>query len=258
MVDTLVKLWQSNKSKNPSEDLRDLVKGYQDFEHVCSMWNTFIYMHDYRSKKYIYISPSFCSYLGVDYNNALNDGFDSISSYIHPDDFLILENVLFKKITTFLSALPEKQQDTPDNYRFSYNFRIKKKDGEYISVSIVSKILGFNKKGKIHVDFGLIAPVNHILQSDKIILNISTSQNDVDYVTLLQEEYNPVASSEINLTKRELMIIELLKKGMNSKDMADQLCLSQHTVRNHRRNILKKTNTNKVVELLSLLTKLGI
>jgi DNA-binding CsgD family transcriptional regulator len=258
MVDTLVKLWQSNKSKDKTDGLEDLVKGYEDFERVCSMWNTFIYMHDYRTNKYIYISPSFCNYIGIEYNNALNDGFDSIASLIHPEDLLILEKTLFKKIAGFLSSIYDTEEEGNQNYRFSYNFRIRKKDGSYISMSVVSKILSFNKKGKILLDFGLITPVNHILQTDKIILNISKSISDLDYDTLLQEEYHQEVSSEIHLTERELEIIKLLKKGMDSKEMADQLCLSQHTVRNHRRNILKKTNTNKVTELLSLLSKMGL
>jgi len=257
MIDTINKLLQSNTSKENSLGLKDLIKGYEDFERVCSMWNTYIYMHDYNTHKYVYISPSFCNYIGIDYNIALNDGFDSISSHIHPEDFLILENSLFKRITSFLAALPEEDQDDP-NYRFSYNFRICKKDGTYISMSVVSKILGFNKKGKILLDFGMVSPVNHILQSDKIILNISKSINDLDYVTLLHEEYKSETNSDLNLTERELEIIQLLKKGMDSKAMADQLCLSQHTVRNHRRNILKKTNTNKVTELLTLVNKLGL
>ncbi len=81
MVDTLVKLWQSNKSDGKTNGLKDLIKGYKDFKQICNMWNTYIYMHDYRSNKYLYISPSLCNYRGVDYNNALNDGFESIVRY---------------------------------------------------------------------------------------------------------------------------------------------------------------------------------
>ena len=257
MIENLVRLWQSNNSKDNSEDLNDFVSGYEDFEKVCSMWNTYIYMHDYRSKKYIYISPTLCSYLGIDYEIALNDGFDSISAQIHPEDLLILERKLFKRITSFLSTIPEIDQKDP-NFRFSYNFRIAKKDGTCINMSVVSKILSFNKKGKIQLDFGLIAPINHILLTDSIILTISKSINDFDYVTLLQEEFHQERTNDLHLTDRELEIIRLIKKGMGSNEMAEFLCLSQHTIRNHRKNILKKTNTNKVTELISLITKLGL
>ncbi len=258
MVDTLIKLWQSSNSKEHTDGLQDLAKGYEDFERVCSMWNTFIYMHDYSQNRYIYISPSFCNYLGIDYSIVLEDGFDSISSLIHPEDQLILDKSLFKKITSFLSSIYEKNEEEKQNYKFSYNFRMRKKDGNYISMSVISKVLTFNKKGKILLDFGLITPVNHILQTDKIILNISKSINDLDYDTVLQEEYNPEVSADLQLTEREFEIINLLKQGMDSKEMADHLCLSQHTVRNHRRNILRKTNTNKVTELLTLINKLGL
>ena len=257
MIENLVKLWQSNKSQDSSDGLKDIVNGYEDFEKVCSMWNTYIYMHDYRSKKYVYISPSLCNYLGIDYQVALSDGFDSISSQIHPEDLLILENKLFKRMTQFLSSIPEIDKQDP-NFRFSYNFRISKNDGSYTSMSVVSKILSFNSKGKVELDFGMVTPINHLLLSDAIVLTISKSINDLDYVTLLQEEFNHDRSGVLHLTDRELEIIQLIKKGMGSNEMAEYLCLSQHTIRNHRKNILKKTNTNKVTELISLITKLGL
>ncbi len=257
MVDTLVKLWQSNQSKGKTNGLKDLVKGYKDFEQICTMWNTYIYMHDYRSNKYIYISPSFCNYLGVNYNHTLNDGFESISLLIHPDDSLILDKSLFKDITQFLSTLPESEQES-QNYRFSYNFRIRKKDGTYVNMSIVSKILGFNKKGKLLVDFGMIIPIIHVIETDKILLNISKSTNEDDYSTVFQKEYKKEKNEDLHLTKRELEIIQLLKNGMDSQSIADHLCISLNTAKNHRRNIFEKTNTNKVTELLSLVNKLGL
>lgn len=42
------------------------------------------------------------------------------------------------------------------------------------------------------------------------------------------------------LTKREVEIIRLVCSDMNSKDVADKLCLSTFTVQTHRRNIIKK------------------
>lgn len=255
MVDTLVKLWQSNKSDGETNGLKDLIKGYKDFEKICNMWNTYIYMHDYRSNKYLYISPSLCNYLGVEYNNALNDGFESISPLIHPDDLLILENNLFKKISSFLSTQTEQENQ---NYKFSYNFRIRKKDNTYISMSIVSKVLGFNKKGKILVDFGLITPMTHVMQTNNIVLNVSRSSDEEDYVSVFQEEYKKGITTNLDLTKRELQIIQLLKKGMDSKAIADHLCISLNTAKNHRRNIFEKTNTNKVTELLALVNELGL
>jgi two-component system nitrate/nitrite response regulator NarL len=53
-----------------------------------------------------------------------------------------------------------------------------------------------------------------------------------------------------HLTIREIEIIELLEKGMSNKDIADKLFLSIHTVDTHRKNILRKTNTNSLLSLI--------
>lgn len=56
--------------------------------------------------------------------------------------------------------------------------------------------------------------------------------------------YNPaVAAYETQpeqLSQREKEIVECIAKGMTSKEIADKLCLSVHTVTTHRRNITGK------------------
>jgi two-component system nitrate/nitrite response regulator NarL len=54
----------------------------------------------------------------------------------------------------------------------------------------------------------------------------------------------------INLTQREIEIVALLEKNLNSKDIADQLFISIRTVETHRKNILKKTGCNNVLSLV--------
>ena len=44
----------------------------------------------------------------------------------------------------------------------------------------------------------------------------------------------------ISLSERELEIIKLIADGLTNKEIADQLCLSTHTVNTHRKNIMNK------------------
>jgi two-component system nitrate/nitrite response regulator NarL len=53
------------------------------------------------------------------------------------------------------------------------------------------------------------------------------------------------------LTTREIEIIKLLAKGLNSNEIAEQLFISENTVETHRRNILRKTNTHSTVEMIN-------
>lgn len=56
---------------------------------------------------------------------------------------------------------------------------------------------------------------------------------------------------------RELDIIQLLAKGLTTKQISDKLFLSPFTVNTHRSNILQKSGKASVHELLSWLTELG-
>ncbi len=54
------------------------------------------------------------------------------------------------------------------------------------------------------------------------------------------------------LTKQEKIVVELLAQGFSSKQIAGHLKSSQNTIDNHRKNMLKKTNTKNVAELVAI------
>ncbi|TAE23526.1 MAG: DNA-binding response regulator [Cytophagales bacterium] len=58
------------------------------------------------------------------------------------------------------------------------------------------------------------------------------------------------------LTRREVEILKLVKAGLSSEQMADQLSLSYHTVQAHRRNIKRKLPFNTEKQFYDFLNKL--
>lgn len=54
------------------------------------------------------------------------------------------------------------------------------------------------------------------------------------------------------LTQRELEVVMLATTGLSNKDIADHFKISFRTVEVHRRNAMRKTSTNNVVELTHL------
>lgn len=61
-----------------------------------------------------------------------------------------------------------------------------------------------------------------------------------------------------NLTDRQREILSLLGKGFTSKEIADMLNISFHTVEAHRKTIAKKTQTKKRAALICLAAEAGI
>ncbi len=56
-------------------------------------------------------------------------------------------------------------------------------------------------------------------------------------------------SNEVFLTRREKGVLKLIFAGMSSQSAADELCLSYHTVTQHRKNINAKLGTSNIDEI---------
>ncbi len=63
------------------------------------------------------------------------------------------------------------------------------------------------------------------------------------------------ATIKSNMNKREFEIIKLISKGKNSKEIAEILFISRHTVDTYRRIILEKTDCRNSAELIMFASK---
>lgn len=60
------------------------------------------------------------------------------------------------------------------------------------------------------------------------------------------------ATKELALTAREDQILGMLKLGLSNRDIADQLCIAVHTVKNHVHSVLTKLNVGTRAEAVAL------
>lgn len=60
------------------------------------------------------------------------------------------------------------------------------------------------------------------------------------------------------LTNRELEVLKLLASGLNSKEISEQLFISTNTVEYHRKQLLRKTKSRNVAELIGNAYRRGI
>ncbi|MCJ1808097.1 LuxR C-terminal-related transcriptional regulator [Flavobacterium covae] len=55
---------------------------------------------------------------------------------------------------------------------------------------------------------------------------------------------------DFNLTKQERCILKMLTEGKSNEEISNNLCISIHTFRTHRKNIMKKVGVNTTTDLI--------
>ncbi len=64
----------------------------------------------------------------------------------------------------------------------------------------------------------------------------------------LSQEAGGTASPDTRLTDREVEVLRLVARGLANREIAEQLVISENTVKNHVRNILEKLHLHSRVE----------
>lgn len=76
------------------------------------------------------------------------------------------------------------------------------------------------------------------------LLLSGTNENTIEAVI------SNTSCDPLKLSDREVEIVRLVAEGYAAKQIADQLCLSIHTVNTHRKNIMAKLNINNTAGLV--------
>lgn len=102
----------------------------------------------------------------------------------------------------------------------------------------------------------LVMPYAYLLKpfhKEQLLLTINLSIAHARKKVLPSSISPTISSNEhIELSNREVEIVQLLVRGKTSAEIADILHISRETVGTHRKNIVRKTACKNVVELISL------
>jgi len=165
---------------------------------------------------------------------------DEIYNRMHPVD-LVDKRMLEYEFFKFVDALPVEEKM---KHKATCRIRIKNRDGNYLAVTNSTQILRLSTSGKIWL----------ILCRYDLAPNQSMS-HDISprIVNFINGEITEVKISEKRahiLTDREKEILRLIRDGKPSKQIADMLGISIHTVNRHRQNILEKLSVGNSHEAI--------
>lgn len=207
------------------------------------------YAGDYMLGKYLYLDPSCEIVFGFTRDYIASGGHSFYNSRIHPDDYRIFNKKIFPESIRLLQKLPSEERL---NFSCSYNYRVRIKSGEWLTVLQRGTYFLHPEAGHPLASVGFIIDITHFKEDTKIIHTIERIDRDFSVLSknpYYKAIYYPVPEKG-TLTTREIEVLQAIYEGLNSRQISYKLNISENTVVNHRKNMLKKTNTKNSAELL--------
>ena len=208
-----------------------------------------IYLLDYTTGTYRFISDRAFDSFGMDNREFAEGGLDFILSRYHPDDLRLFNEQIFPDRMAFLSHIPPNEHH---GYVFTYNYRLKDNRGTYHHMMQRNSYIRSDASGRPLLSLGLLINISHF----KLPTSVTQTVEKTSLIRSVRAE-EPVFMKVYSihdldavLTVREKEILRELAEGLSSKQIAQKLHISEHTVVVHRKHMLSKTNSRNVAELL--------
>ena len=129
------------------------------------------------------------------------------------------------------------------------------KDIPVIMITAINDETKIVKGLKEGADDYIVKPVvipNLLARIEAVLRRCNRTKNDNVQVNLKN-----INTEGNEITKKEYAIIELLTKGLDNKEIADKLNITELTVKTHLRNIYKKLNVKNRTQLVLMAMQLN-
>ena len=200
---------------------------------------------DYSTGKYDYISENCHQVISYSKDEYSAGGLDEHVIHFHAEDLKIFYEQVFRDIQEFWSRIPAADIN---QYMFSFTQRHLRNDDTIIHLLQQCRFFEPQYIGMPAMNLNVFSDVTDFKSDDNMIVSISRYVKGKGYVKIYSKIY-PQATKMV-LSSRESEIIRLCLEGLTSKMIADKLFLSLHTVKNQKRNMMEKTSSRNITELI--------
>ncbi len=220
-------LLQSQKSKSEIDNKDKFKENIQSYFFIFDCFDNTI----------LYVNNAFETITGYP-----TDSFnvEKLISIIHPEDV----SRFFASEERGLHFTNKLLFHEHFKYILSYSYRIKTEEGKYIRILQQCQAIEVNDSGHLTKTFVIHKRIEDTEDRQKKDYRILDKSQNI-YI----DEQN-----SYNLTQRELEILNLIKEGLNSVQIANRLNISKNTVITHRKNILTKANASSFIEIIKRLS----
>lgn len=187
--------------------------------------NLMISVFDIRKNQFLYCNDCFKSILGYKADEIIRGGWEFWYKKMKPEEAGIIQNKI--------NLLLRKPQLGKHREVLSFTYHIKDIFSKWYFVSHELSLYHFKK------NFFVLNYLYDISQIERIEYFFGKTQNPVNR-----------NGNNITISKREKEVLMLIAEGFSSKQIADELYISNHTAIKHRKNLIEKFDVKNTAQLI--------
>lgn len=205
----------------------------------------FYYVADLRKLKIVKVAGSILKMTGIAPEKLTGRNFAYGLRFFRIDELAdILKSMI--EYHQFIYTKPVHQRLS---VKGSIVLNVRNGKGGYFTGLLQAAPLTLDSKGHVAVMFSSITDISHFNLKEGLLKFDIIDESDNEAIEVINTVFkkNDIV---LELSKSELKILKFLKNGNSTKEIANLLSLSEHTVNTHRRNMIQKTNVKNTAELI--------
>lgn len=188
--------------------------------------NLMISVFDIKKNKFLFCNDSFRNVLGYNADEIIRGGWEFWYKKINPNEARIIKHSI-----NLLIQKPHSEKH-PDVLSFTYH--IKDIFSNWYFVSHELSVFQFKKN---------LFVLNYLYDISQI--------ERIEY--FFGKKQHPILGKngkDVTISKREKEVLLLISEGFSSKQIADELYISNHTAIKHRKNLIEKFKVKNTAQLI--------
>ncbi len=223
----------------------------QQLNEVTSVENFFknfsatAFLADFQTGRYLYIGDGIEEVVGHPVEAILEGGLMLTAHLMQVPEYI--DKKCMMEQTKFYNNLNGKKIS---EFRFTSIFPLLDKQKKKRFYLQQYKLIQQSSDDSIVGFYGFLSKIP-LTSEEKIIQQIELLDNEkkVWETSSNLEFYLNIDENKL-LSKREIEILKWIAEGLNSEEIASKLYISVHTVKTHRKNMLKRTNSSNSSDLV--------
>lgn len=202
---------------------------------------------NFATNKYIYLTDNVTHFDG-EKEQMMEEGLPYILQLFHPDERRVVAESILPDLIRFLGQ--SHSEAKLSDARAAFTSRLRLRSGEYRWYLHQMSILKTDTNNAPLLGLKLLMEIGGIKHNHTLDLVLSLKDGQDVYHTVRETSYPIPQSRQGSLSKREMQVLKLIAEGKTSKQIAALLHISEHTVNNHRKNMLRKKEVSSTPELV--------